>query len=221
QREGLDALAYDYYNQSLEGNPPYERSFYGQLYAQQVAEMNASKDLKKVRKYYDDLFEDPKNSDLKDVVVYERALFEEKQGDIELTIDLLHQAAREPGSNPRIKGYIYQKLAEINLDEFKDYRSTKYYLDSALTFINESDPVALEITSQKESLDKYVLHIERITRNDSLLILADLTPEEQKLVAENYIKTEEERLMQKAEALQKPESTSIFDNLLAFSDRGS
>jgi len=38
QREGLDALAYDFYNQALAGNPPYERSFFAQLFAQQVAE---------------------------------------------------------------------------------------------------------------------------------------------------------------------------------------
>lgn len=221
QREGFDALAYEYYQKSLDGNPPYERSFYAQLYAQQVAELNASKDLKKVRNYYDDLYEDPKNRDLKDVVIYEKALFEEKQGDTELTLALLHQAVKETGSNPRVKGYIYQQLAEINLAEFKDYRATKYYLDSALTYINESDPVAIDIKSQKESLDQYVFHFERIQGNDSLLTLAKLTPEEQKIVAENYIKSQEERLMREAEALQKPQSTSIFDNLLAFSDRGS
>ncbi|WP_332911632.1 hypothetical protein [Algoriphagus boritolerans] len=28
QREGLDALAYDYYRKALDGNPPYERSFF-------------------------------------------------------------------------------------------------------------------------------------------------------------------------------------------------
>ncbi|MDR7128937.1 tetratricopeptide (TPR) repeat protein [Algoriphagus sp. 4150] len=221
QREGFDALAYEYYEKSLAGNPPYERSFYAQLYAQQVAELNASKDVRKVRKYYNDLYEDPKNRDLKDVVIYERALFEEKQGDTVLTLDLLHQAAKEPGSNPRVKGYIYQKLAEINLTEFKNYRATKYYLDSALTFINESDPIAVAITNQKESLDQYVFHYERINGNDSLLTLAELTSDEQKLVAENYIKSEEERLLREAKALQKPQSTSIFDNLLAFSDRGS
>ncbi|SFU03264.1 hypothetical protein SAMN04489724_3472 [Algoriphagus locisalis] len=221
QREGFEALAHEYYEKALEGNPPYERSFYAQLYAQQVAELNASKDLRKVRKYYEDLYEDPKNKDLKDVVIYEKALFEEKQGDTELTLELLHQAAKEPGSNPRVKGYIYQKLAEINLAEFKDYRATKYYLDSALSFINEEDPAALAITNQKESLDQYVFHFERIEGNDSLLQLAGLSPEEQKLIAENYIKTEEERLMREAEALQKPKSSSIFDNLLAFSDRGS
>lgn len=222
QREGLDALAYDYYNKALDGNPPYERSFYAQLYAQQVAELNASKDLKKVRKYYDDLYEDPKNKDLKDVVIYERALFEEKQGDVDQTLKLLHQAAKEPGSNPRVKGYIYQKLAEINLGEFKDYRATKYYLDSALTFINEQDPVALQITTQKESLDQFVFHYERITKDDSLLTLASLSPEEQEQLADQYIKSEEERLMAIAKAKEEPRNASIFDNLLAFGgDRGS
>lgn len=47
QREGLDALAYDYYKKSLDGNPPYERSFFATLYAQQVAELNASKEDRK------------------------------------------------------------------------------------------------------------------------------------------------------------------------------
>lgn len=221
QREGLDALAFDFYNNSLAGNPPYERSFFAQLYAQQVAELNASKDLRKVRNYYEDLYKDPKNNDLKDVVVYEMALFEEKQGDIEKTIQLLHQAAKEPGSNPRQKGYIYQKLAAINLDEFKDYRATKYYLDSALTFIKETDPVSLQIKEQKETLDQYVFHVERIHSNDSLISLSKMNPEEQMLIAESYIKGEEERLLAEAAAKQEPKSTSIFDNLLAFNDRGS
>jgi TolA-binding protein len=221
QRSGLDALAFDFYNKALAGNPPYERSFFAQLYAQQVAELNKSKDLKKVRNYYEDLYKDPKNKDLKDVVVYEMALFEEKQGDTEKTLQLLHQAAKEPGSNPRQKGYIYQKLAEINLDEFKDYRATKYYLDSALTFINEADPVAKQIKERKETLDHYVFHVERIHDNDSLILLSGLSPEEQQLVAENFIKSEEERLLAEAAAKQEPKSSSIFDNLLAFNDRGT
>lgn len=221
QRIGIDALAYDYYKKALDGNPPYERSFFSQLYSQQVAELNASKDLKKVRNYYEDLYKDPKNKDLKDVVVYEQALFEEKQGDTKLTINLLHRSAKEPGSNPRLKGYIYQKLAEINLEKYKDYRATKYYLDSALSFITKTDPVALQIQEQKISLDSYVFHFERIKKNDSLSTLAKMSPEQQQLVAEEYIKSEEERLMAEAKAAEKPRNSSLFNNLLAFNDKGS
>ncbi|SEF93084.1 type IX secretion system periplasmic lipoprotein PorW/SprE [Algoriphagus boritolerans] len=219
QREGLDALAYDYYRKALDGNPPYERSFFATLYAQQVAELNASKDLRKVRNYYDGLYKDPKNKDLKDVVIYERALFEEKQGDIPLTIDLLHQAAKEPGSNPRLKGYIYQKLAEINLQEFKDFRATKYYLDSALTYIRETDPVAIAIREQKTKLDQYVFHVERIQLNDSLTIIAGLSPEEQEAIAQNFIQAEAERLIAEARAQEVPKNSNIFNNLLAFSGK--
>jgi TolA-binding protein len=219
QREGLDALAYDFYRKSLDGNPPYERSFFATLYAQQVAELNASKDLRKVRNYYDGLYKDPKNKDLKDVVIYERALFEEKQGDIPLTLELLHQAAKEPGSNPRLKGYIYQKLAEINLEEFKDFRATKYYLDSALTFIRESDPVAIAIQEQKTTLDQYVFHVERIQLNDSLTIIAGLSPEEQEAIAKNYIQAETDRLIAEAQAEEVPKNSNIFNNLLAFSGK--
>ncbi|MCS5490644.1 gliding motility protein [Algoriphagus limi] len=221
QREGLDNLAYDFYKKTLEGNPPYERAFFAQLFAQQVAELNATKDLRKVRNYYEALYKDPKNKDLKDVVVYERALFEEKQGDLPLTVDLLHQAAKEPGSNPRLKGYIYQKLADIYLEEYSDYRATKYYLDSALTFIRETDPVAAQIADQKEVLDQYVFHVERIQSNDSLVRLSGLSEEEQRLIAEQFIKKEEERLLAEAREKEQPKNTSIFDNLLAFSDRGT
>ena len=221
QREGLDALAFDFFQKSLEGNPSYERAFFATLFAQQVAELNASKDLKKVRNYYEDLYKDPKNKDLKDVVIFESALFEEKQNNIPLTLELLHQAAKEPGSIPRVKGYIYQKLAEIKLDQFKDYRATKYYLDSALTFIKAEDPVAKELTEKKTSLDTYVFHFERIEKNDSLIQLASLTEEEQVIRAQEFIITEKQRLADLKKEGSPSKSPSIFDNLLAFGDSGN
>ena len=221
QREGIDALAFDFFQKSLEGNPPYERAFFATLYAQQVAELNATKDLKKVRNYYEGLYEDPKNKDLKDVVLFERALFEEKQNDIALTLELLHQAAKETGTIPRVKGYIYQKLADIKFNQFKDYRATKYYLDSALTFIKPEDPVAKQLEEKKTSLDTYVFHFERIEKNDSLIQLATLPEEEQVLRAQKFIEDEKQRLAELKNKSESPKSTSIFDNLLAFGDKGT
>ena len=221
QREGIDALAFDYFQKSLEGNPPYERAFFATLYAQQVAELNATKDLKKVRNYYEGLYEDPKNKDLKDVVLFERALFEEKQNDIPLTLELLHQAAKETGTIPRVKGYIYQKLADIKFNQFKDYRATKYYLDSALTFIKPEDPVSKQLEEKKTSLDTYVFHFERIEKNDSLMQLATLPEEEQVIRAQKFIEDEKQRLAELKNKSESPKSTSIFDNLLAFGDKGT
>ncbi|WP_439648019.1 tetratricopeptide repeat protein [Belliella calami] len=221
QREGLDALAYSYYQEALKGNPPYERSFFAQLYAQKVAELDKSKDLKKIRNYYDDLYSDSKNKDLRDVVLYERALFELKQDEREDAVNLLIRAAKEEGSNPIQKGYIYQKLAEISLENDKDYRSAKYYYDSALTHFRPIDPSYAEIESKKGILDEYVIHFETITKNDSLIQLSKLSPEQQELIAEKYIKNEEDRLLKEAAAKEKPKNSGVFDNLLAFGGRST
>lgn len=221
QREGLDALAYDYYLEAQKGNPPYERSFFAQLYAQKVAELDQSKDFKKVRSYYDDLYTDSKNKELRDVVLYEKALFELKQNEKEDAVNLLHRAAKEEGNNPIQKGYIYQKLAEISFEVDKDYRAAKYYYDSALTHFRPMDPSYAQIEKNKGILDEYVTHFETIVKNDSLINLSKLTQPEQELIAENFIKSEEDRLLKEAAAKEKPKNTGIFDNLLAFGGRGS
>jgi hypothetical protein len=221
QREGLDNLAYSYYNEALKGNPPYERSFFAQLFAQQVAELNKSKDVKRVRDYYENLYKDSKNIDLRDFILYEKALFELKMEDVGEAEKLLHRAAKEEGRNPLQKGYIYQKLAEISYERKKDFRATKYYLDSALSNIRPTDVIYAEVNEKKGIFDSYVLHYETISNNDSLIRLAQMSPEEQELVAEMFIREEEQRLIREAEEKAKPKSTGIFDNLLAFGGRGS
>jgi hypothetical protein len=221
QREGLDNLAYSYYNEALKGNPPYERSFFAQLFAQQVAELDKSKDVKRVRDYYENLYKDSKNIDLRDFILYEKALFELKMEDVEEAEKLLHRAAKEEGRNPLQKGYIYQKLAEISYERKKDFRATKYYLDSALSNIRPTDVIYAEVNEKKGIFDSYVLHYETISNNDSLIRLAQMSPEEQELVAEMFIREEEQRLIREAEEKAKPKSTGIFDNLLAFGGRGS
>ena len=220
QREGIDALAYDYYIKSIKGNPPYERSFFAQLYAQQVAELNQTKDVKKVRNYFDDLYKDSKNKELKDVILFEKALFELKQNEVEMAEELLQRAAREESQNPIQKGYIYEKLATINFDIKNDFRAAKFYLDSALASFRPTDPLFQDITDRKEILDNYVFHYDIVTKNDSLLLLSELSLEAQTLIAENFIKQEEERLLSEAAAKDDKKPSGLFDNLLAFGGRG-
>ena len=221
QKAGLDAFAYDYYQQSLSGNPPYERTFFARLYSQQVVELEESRDLRRVRSYYDDLYKDRKNSELRDVILYEKALFELNQGELEEALRLLHLAAEEPGNNPKQKGYIYQKLAEIHLEEKKDYPATKQYVDLALENFRESDTQYHTLSLQKAVLDEYVSNYRLIQKNDSLLTLSELSLEEQEAYADRYIKSEEERLLREAEAATEPKSNNIFNNLLAFGGGGA
>lgn len=219
QREGIDALAYDYYMKAIKGNPPYERSFFAQLYAQQVAVLNRTKDIDKVRSYFDDLYKDSKNKDLKDVILFEKAIFELKQDDIEAAEALLIRASKEESQNPVQKGYIYEKLALINFEKKNDFRAAKFYLDSALANFRPTDPLFQDISDRKKILDNYVFHYDIVTKNDSLLLLAEMSREAQELVASNFIKQEEERLLSEAASKEDKKSSGIFDNLLAFGGR--
>lgn len=221
QRAGLDAFAYDYYQRSLSGNPPYDRTFFARLYSQQVAELEKSGDLRRVRSYYDDLYKDRKNTELRDVILYEKAVFELNQGELDEALRLLHLAAEEPGNNPRQKGYIYQKLAEIHLEEKRDYLATKRYVDLALENFRESDIQYDALNLQKGILDEYVSNYRLIQKNDSLLSLSQLSLEEQEAYADRYIKSEEDRLLKEAEAASEPKSNNIFNNLLAFGGGGA
>ncbi|UCS94097.1 gliding motility protein [Echinicola marina] len=216
QRAGFDAQAYSYYQNAKDGNPPYERAFFAQLYSQQVAELEKSKDFKKVRAYYDELYKNRKNIDLRDVVLYEKALFELKQNQTAEAIRLLHKAAQEQGKNNKQKGYIYQKLAEVYFDQKEDYQSSKYYLDSALQYFKPTDNSYNALLNKKEVLDNFTFNYEIIQKNDSLIALSRLSPAQQEQIADKYLEREEARLLAEAEKKADKKSASIFNNLLAF-----
>ncbi|WP_228692349.1 tetratricopeptide repeat protein [Lunatimonas sp.] len=221
QQAGLDAFAYEYYQKAISGSPNYERTFFAVLYSQQVAELSKSKDLRRVRGYYDDLYKDRKNLEFRDVILYEKALFEYKQDEKEESIRLLTLAAKEPTDNRRQKGYIYEKLADIYLQDFNDFLTTKYYLDSALKQFREGDRNYQSLAARKEIFDQYALNFELIQANDSLISLSRLSPEQQEAYVDEFLKKEEERLIREAEMQKNKKPSSIFDNLLASAGGGS
>nr|WP_245189701.1 tetratricopeptide repeat protein [Lunatimonas salinarum] len=220
QQAGLDAVAYEYYQKAITGSPSYERTFFAVLYSQQVAELGKSKDLRRVRSYYDDLYKDRKNLEFRDVILYEKALFEYKQSEKEESIRLLTLAAKEPTENRRQKGYIYEKLADIYLQDYNDFLTTKYYLDSAMKQFREGDKNYEVLAARKEIFDQYALNFELIQANDSLISLSRLSPEQQEAYVDDFLKKEEERLIQEAEMQRNKKPSGIFDNLLASAGGG-
>jgi tetratricopeptide (TPR) repeat protein len=221
QQAGLDAFAYEYYQKSISGSPSYERTFFASLYSQQVAELSKSKDLRRVRGYYDDLYKDRKNIEFRDVILYEKAIFEYRQDEKNESIRLLTLAAKEPTDNRRQKGYIFEKLADIYLQDFNDFLTTKYYLDSALKQFREGDRNYQALAARKEVFDQYALNFELIQKNDSLISLSRLTLEEQEAYVDEFLRKEEERLLREAEIQRNKKTPSIFDNLLASAGGGS
>ncbi|EIM75054.1 hypothetical protein A3SI_14494 [Nitritalea halalkaliphila LW7] len=216
EEAGIESLAYSFYREAQKGNPPYERYFFAQLYAQKVADINRSKDFQKIRSYYDELFENSKNVEFRDVILYERALFELKQDDLDLARTLLRRGAAEQGKNKVTKGYIYEKLGTLSFEVDQDYRAASYYYDSALLHFRKGDAPVAQINARHAILHPYVKYYETVQENDSLLRLATLSPKEQEAFVDKFIAAEEERLIREAERKVVPKSSSVFDNLLAF-----
>jgi outer membrane protein assembly factor BamD (BamD/ComL family) len=217
QNEGQDALAYDYYKKALKGNPPYERSFFAQLYAQKVAVLNQTKDGKKVRDYYASLYKDAKNKDLKDVILFEQALFELKQNNVDEAENLLIKASQESGAKSVQKGYIFEKLAYLSIETKKDYRTAKFRVDSALMFFKPNDLQFLNLSKLKPPLDNYVKHFDLIQKNDSLIYLSSLNPQDQLILLNKFIENEEEKIKIAQSKQSNKKNIIPFDNLLAFS----
>ncbi|GEO21366.1 gliding motility protein [Cyclobacterium qasimii] len=220
QKAGLDAFAYEYYQKSVSGSPNYERIFFAQLYSQQVAELERSKDLKRVRDYYDDLYKDNKNVDFRDVILFEKGRFEKKQGNLDEAIRLYSLATKEITENDRQKGYIYEALSDLFLNEKEDFLKTKYYLDSALTKFKETDKNYGVLAAKKIVFDQYALNYELLTTNDSLIQLSQLSPEAQEKFIDEFLAQEEERLIREAEMNKEKKTQGVFENLLAFGSSG-
>tara|TARA_R110001592_G_scaffold151883_1_gene378874 strand:- start:98898 stop:101642 length:2745 start_codon:yes stop_codon:yes gene_type:complete len=221
QKAGLDAFAYEYYQKSVSGSPNYERIFFAQLYSQQVAELERSKDLERVRDYYDDLYKDNKNIDFRDVILFEKGRFEKKQGNLDEAIRLYSLATKEITENDRQKGYIYEALSDLFLNDKEDFLKTKYYLDSALTKFKETDKNYGILAARKIIFDQYALNYELITTNDSLIQLSQLSPEAQEKFIDDFLAQEEERLIREAEMTKEKKTQGVFENLLAFGGSGA
>ena len=174
QELGFDAEAYHYYERSLKKNPDYELSFYTKLNMAQVTELTSSGDIRKVRKYFRKLLKDPKNAEYKDKIYYEMAGFELKQGNLTEAIGYYKQSIQNSVQNQRQKGYAYLKLGQIYYDSLKQFELAQAYYDSTVSVMPQDEEGFEKIKQRQEILDDFVVQVNTIRDNDSLLVLSRL-----------------------------------------------
>jgi TolA-binding protein len=172
--KGFDAEAYKYYNMCLKTNPDYELSFYSKLNMAQVTELSDGSDVRRVRKYFRTLLRDRKNEDFRDKIYYEMAEFELKQNNIEEAIEYYTISANVSKNNPRQKAYSYLRLGEVHFDPLKKYEMAKSYYDSVVATMPPNDESYKRIKATQEVLADFVIQINTIQEQDSLLNLAKM-----------------------------------------------
>ena len=175
QMGNIEAAA-DFYKNSIKSNPNFEMVFYAKLKQIQMnrkGEINTKETDKLIAK----LLKDNKNKDYYDQLYYEKALIALNDNDREEAKEMLAKSIEKSTTNSKQKGISYIALADLNYDE-ENYIIAQAYYDSSLTVIENSYFDFNRVSNRSIVLTDLVDHLTTIKMNDSLLVLAKLTPKE-------------------------------------------
>jgi tetratricopeptide (TPR) repeat protein len=219
QKSGLDAFAYENYREVLNNRPPYELSFYARLNMAQVTELSKGDDIKKIRKYFEQLLKDGKNVEFRDKIYYEMAEFELKQGNIKEAIPYYKSSIKESVNNQRQKSFSYHKLGLLYFDELKEYPLAQAYYDSAFQIMPKDEEIYPQVETRQSVLSDFVKQINTINKNDSLLSLAKM---DSTSLNEMFLTLREKRLKKEKEEADREKRAkrikSANTNISSFSD---
>lgn len=173
QKLGFESEAYNYYRKCIATNPPYELDFYARLNMAQVARLDDSRDVRTVRKQFEKMLADTKNTEFRDKIYYELAEFERKQGNLSEAVAGYKQAAHS-GNSKRVQGSAYLRLGQIHFDSLKKYSLAKSYYDSAVSSLPRDFENYESIKKRQEVLAEFAKYTETIEWQDSLLRMASI-----------------------------------------------
>ncbi len=211
QELGFDAEAFNHYKRCIASHPEYELDFYARLNMAQVAEIGKTKDAKTTRKLFQKLLTDKKNREFKDKIYFEMGEFEVKQHDLDLAIQYYKSSLLEASSNKRQKGLSYLRLGSIYYDSLRDYELAKAYYDSTVTALPEDYDNYSKIKARQEILADFVMQLNVIYEQDSLLTLAKLDSAEVRDIIDFIIQEEEDRKKAAQEKAKKRQRQNNLD----------
>lgn len=201
QKSKFDAFAYDNYKECLANRPPYELSFYARLNMAQVTELSKGGNIKKIRKYFEQLLKDGKNTEFRDKIYYEMAEFELKQNNIKSAIGHYKSSVKASVNNERQKSFSYHKLGLLYFDQLKQYPLAQAYYDSAFSIMPEDEEIYSQVATRQAVLSEFITQINTINVNDSLLSLAKMDSS----ALNNLFVTNRTERLEKEEAEKKKE----------------
>lgn len=201
--------AFPIYNQVIKQNAPYEMEFNARINRARCFDINSGS--AEIKSQLLKMLKDDKNKEYLDQIYYALATIAQKENKEPEAIELLKQSVSVSTVNTNQKALSYLELAEIFFKR-PDYRTAQVFYDSTVAFLSTDHPDYFACLSKKNSLGKLVRNLNIISTEDSLLMLAGLSPSEresrvsaviQKEVAEQERKKEEEEAQKLKEQEQK------------------
>lgn len=206
QRLGQDDDAYAYYKSTLKNRPEYELEFYTKVNMAQVTRLSNPGEAKKIARYFRKLLNDPKNQEYKDKIYYEMAGFELKQGDVEQAIAYYEESASASVNNNRQKAYSFLRLGEIYYDTLRNFELAQAYYDSTVALMPGDEENFEKVKKRQKVLAEFVLQLNIIRKNDSLIAMSQLSQDSLKILALATVEAQRAREEAQAREAERKQS---------------
>lgn len=204
--------AYDYYNQAIKGNPPYELLFHTQLRKMAVTDIKDQDEVEKAYKFYAKLLKDGKNAEYQDKIYYSMGRLEQRRKEYQKAITHYLTALEVEEPDPRTQGLASLRIAQIYYDEFEDYRYSSKFYDSTVVKLPEDEPGYASIVERQEVLQELVKELNIIDKNDSLLALSELSDVQLDTYLDQYLDKKAAVEEEKRKAENKKQNTFAGTN---------
>ncbi|MDX5417572.1 MAG: tetratricopeptide repeat protein, partial [Hymenobacteraceae bacterium] len=208
QEQGQPQEAYKQYSRILRRNPPYDLGFFSRLYLGQVSELSDTQDLNRIAGYYQKMLRDEKNTEYRDKIFYEMAVFERRQQHYDKALENLSQSLRTTGSLPNQKAYSYLLAGEIYFENLNKYDLAQAYYDSAVQVYPKQAMEYEAVVERGNILTDFAKQYSTIQMQDSLQRIAQMSEAERLAFVQNLVQQEEDLRQQEQARLQEKEKNN-------------
>lgn len=182
EQQNQSAKAAEYYDQVVRLKPDYEMSFNAELNKLKMQWNSGSVDHGKFETALNRMIRDDKNTEYQDQLYHALAIKDLKTGNFEEAIANLSASIRNSTGNKVQQAESYYTIAELYYER-EDYVNAKYYFDSTLTVMTQTDDRYSDVSSNAKNLEKIAANLELIQLQDSLIRLSQMSDKELKAVA--------------------------------------
>ncbi len=212
QKQGQSEKAYLYFARVLKEKPTYEMEFNARLslnlFAYKTGKGTADDAIRQLEK----MSRDRKNQEYLDQIYYAMAQIYLDRCMKPEAIAALRQSLNHSNDKSAQKVESYYLLAQLYL-EAEQFVEAYTYLDSTKAAMAEFDERKLEVTKLAHDYKDIAKHISAIAKQDSLISIAGMTPNQQRELAEKLYAEKKKSLVATTTSPALPTNPRDFDNM--------
>lgn len=183
QQRGSSGAAYAAFERVLKFRPDYTMEFAARLNLAQNTYLSGKGSAAEAMANLEKMRKDEKNQNYLDQIYYAMAEIALAQNDRAEGIAYLEKSLANSLSNRAQKAEAYFRLGNLFFED-EEYLAAKLYFDSTLTVLSPADERYTSTERLRDNLVDIAMHIETIVLQDSLLMIAEMSPEEQAQLAQ-------------------------------------